>query len=153
VAAGILGSAGLNLIPAKWLVGMIGLVPLYMGIRILILGEEEEQKEASAVESYGKLWIKVLAITIGLGADDLGVYIPLFTTLSAAKLLLMLPVFLLMTGILCLISYRLTEIDKLSTYIERFERIIEGIVFIGIGIIVLIECGTFSKLTELILGR
>jgi cadmium resistance transport/sequestration family protein len=154
LAAGILGSLGLNLIPVKWLIGIIGLVPIWMGFRILILGEEEEeQNSASDLNQYGKLWIRVLAITIGLGADDLGVYIPLFTTLSATELLLMLPVFLAVTALLCLISYRLTGIDKLSALIERFERFMEGIVFIGIGILVLIECGTVGKLIELIFGR
>lgn len=154
LAAGCLGSLGLNLIPVKWLIGIIGLVPLWMGIRILFWGgeEEEEQKAAPAADKSGGLWMSVIAITIGLGADDLGVYIPLFTTLSLTELLLMLPVFLASTALLCLTSYRLTGINKLTAIIERFERYIEGVVFIGIGILVLVECGTIGMLIGLVSG-
>lgn len=150
IAVGLLGAFGLVLIPVKWAVGLIGLLPLAMGIKILIKGDQDEEEALAAGSRRKSLWAQVLVITLALGADDLGVYIPLFTTLSGWQVLLMLSVFAIGTGILCFISYRLTHIDALAEFIEKQERIIIGLVFIAIGILVLFECGTVSAVLGLI---
>jgi cadmium resistance transport/sequestration family protein len=146
VGAGLLGAFGLIQIPLKWIVGLIGLLPLAMGIRILFKGDDDEE-EATALERKQKsLLLQVLIITLALGADDLGVYIPLFTTLTLWQIVTMIVTFAVGTAILCFISYRLTHIELLKEFIERRERFIVGLVFIAVGILVLAECGTFSKL-------
>lgn len=150
IAAGLLGAFGLVLIPVKWAVGMIGLLPLAMGIKILIKGDQDEEEALAAGSRRKTIWTQVLAITLALGADDLGVYIPLFTTISGWQVLMMLAVFAIGTGILCFISYRLTHIDTLTEFIEKRERIITGLVFIAIGILVLYEGGTVQTLFGLI---
>lgn len=145
VAIGMLGALGLVMLPAKWILGFIGLIPIIMGIKILITGDDDDEK---AVDKSGKidiLGIKVLVITFALGADDLGVYIPLFTTLTSWEMLQTLLVFASGTLLLCLISYRLTSITRLTSYIEKWEKYIVGTIFIAIGIWVMIKCGTFSS--------
>ena len=151
VTVGILGALGLRMIQAKWLVGFIGLVPLVSGIKILLQGYDEAEEEAVAsANQYNRLWVQVLAITIGLGADDLGVYIPLFTTLDTLEILLMLLIFIIGTAMLCLISFQMSRINWLSGLIERFERFITGITYTGIGILVIHECRMISKLLEIL---
>jgi cadmium resistance protein CadD (predicted permease) len=123
-----------------------------MGLKILIKGEQEDDEKDKAFASankYKTLFPQVLAITLGLGADDLGVFIPLFTTLTGIQIVLMLLVFVLGTAILCTVSYKLTQITALTEFIKKYERYIVGVVFTGLGILIMAECGTISKLISL----
>ncbi len=150
ITLGLLGAFGLGKIPEKWMIGFVGLVPIVMGIKILITGEEEDDEKAIASTQKFKIFcIQVLAVTIGLGADDLGVYIPLFTTLTGWEIVLMVLVFTFGTALLCYISFQLTRIDQLTVFIEKYERFIIGIVFTVIGFSVITECGTLSKIVDL----
>lgn len=152
IALGLLGAFGLGQLPKPWMIGLVGLVPLALGIKILIKGEEEEQEKEKALNAAKKrktLLMQVLAITIGLGADDLGVYVPLFTTLSGYEIALMILVFILGTAALCLVSYKLTMIEKLTESIETYECYIIGGVFVLIGFFVMNECGTIKTIINL----
>jgi len=123
-----------------------------MGLKILIKGEQEDDEKDKAFASankYKTLFPQVLAITLGLGADDLGVFIPLFTTLTGIQIVLMLLVFVLGTAILCTVSYKLTQITALTEFIKKYERYIVGVVFTGLGILIMAERGTISKLISL----
>ena len=148
VGIGLLGAYGLLLIPSQWVVGLIGLIPLILGIKTLIKGEEEEQVE-SITSRFRFLGLQMLMITFAFGADDLGVYIPLFTTFRGSDIIRMLFVFAVGTGMLCIISYRLVRIDRLVAFVEQKERYVVGIVFVLIGIYVLLECGTLAYLIGL----
>lgn len=140
---GLAGAFGLIQLPQKWMVGLIGLVPLFLGIKVLVTGDDDDEKRAASVHKYASMWIQVLVMTIALGVDDLGVYIPLFTTFEAWDWLLMLVVAAVGTALLCFISFRLTYIDRLSAFIEKQERYIVSLVFILIGIYVMLECQTY----------
>ncbi len=147
ISIGLLGSLGLGFIPEQWIMGLFGLVPLALGIKILIKGEDDEEEEEGinkSIQRYKSLGIQVLAITIGLGTDDLAVYIPLFTTLEGWEIISMVLVFALGTAVLCRISYKLTSINKLTEFIEKYERFIVGIIFTVIGLFIMFECGTFA---------
>lgn len=148
VAVGLLGAFGLDLITAKWAIGLIGFLPIIMGIKILIKGDDDEDEAMEKAKKFSSLWLKVLVITIALGADDLGVYIPLFTTMTGWEIVQMCFVFTVGTAILCLTSYRLTRIEKLSDFIEKQERFIVSVVFIVIGIFVMIECKTVTSIVS-----
>ncbi len=126
------------------------MVPFGLGIKILIRGEDNEQEIVDKNQKYKSIWIQVLAITIGLGADDIGVYIPLFTTLTGWEIMQMILVFGFGTALLCFISYQLTRIEKITSFIEKYERFIIGIIFVGIGMYVMYECGTFRKIAEML---
>jgi len=120
-----------------------------MGIKILLSGEEDEQEVVDKNQKYKGVWIQVLAITIGLGADDIGVYIPLFTTLTGWEIIQMMLVFVVGTALFCFTSFQLTKIEKLNSFIETYERYIVGIIFAGIRIYVMSECGTFEKIAAM----
>jgi len=151
ISLGVVGALGLNQIPQKWMVGISGLIPLFMGIKILATGEDEdEEKTIKRSENFHVLAVQVIAITIGLGVDDVGVYMPLFSTLTWSENFLMIIVFLISTGALCYLSYKLAEIEKLKVFIEKYERFLVGAVFTCIGIFVMYNCGTIEKIMELL---
>lgn len=145
IALAMLSGMGLGFVLPKWILGFTGLVPFVLGLKILIFGEKEEFLNSKKYQSF---MIRILAITIGLGADDLGVYIPLFSVLSIFDLAIMILIFFLGTTALCYISQKLTQIKGLTEFVEKYERLIVSFTFLLVGIIILTDCGTLSKVTS-----
>src|SRR5690625_5003265 len=139
-----------NLVPQQWMIGLLGLLPLYLGIKIWIKGEEDEDEDniLSLFSSgrFNQLCITVTFIVLASSADDFAIYISYFTTLNMMEIIIAVIVFMIMVGVLCLISYRLASLNFVSDKIEKYERWIVPIVFIGLGIYILFENGTFNAL-------
>lgn len=152
VAVSLFAAYVLNFIPQDWIIGLLGLIPIYLGIRFAVVGEEEEEEEEEEVveklESRGtnRLFWTVALITIASGGDNLGIYIPYFTALSVSEILTAIVVFAISIALLCSISYRLAKLSFVSEALEKYERIIVPIVFIGLGIFILLENGTIQTL-------
>ncbi|MEL7626495.1 MAG: cadmium resistance transporter [Anaerolineaceae bacterium] len=155
VTAGILGARGLGLFIPQHILGLLGLVPFVMGVQTLVKAEEDDELEEAeeAMKKQTSLSLQILAITIGLGADDLAVYVPLFTTLVSTELIIMLIVFAIATGLLCFISYRMTSFKVLTGFIEKYERLIVGTIFIVVGFSIMNESGTFTWMASLLTGN
>lgn len=138
------------LVPEQWVLGLLGLIPLYLGIRIWVKGGEEgEESDILSLFSsdrFNQLYLTVAFIVLASSADDFSIYIPYFTALDAMGILIAIIVFLIMVGVLCYVSYRLASIDFVSEKIEKYERWIVPIVFIGLGIYIMYENGTFNAL-------
>ena len=143
----------LNLIPEDWIIGLLGLIPLYLGIRIAFKGEQDEDEEEvlEKMEAGGgnRLFWTVALITVASGGDNLGIYIPYFTSLTGLETGVALIVFAISVAILCYISYRLSKITLISETIEKYQRVIVSLVFIGLGIYIMIENGTIQTLLGL----
>lgn len=153
VAVSLLIAYALNYIPQDWILGFLGLIPIFLGIRIAIKGEEEAEEEEvlEKVESKGanRLFWTVAFITIASGGDNLGIYIPYFTSLSISEILMALVIFAVSIPLLCYISYRLAKISFVSETLENYERVIVPIVFIGLGIFIMVENGTIQAILNL----
>jgi len=153
VAGSLLAAYVVNFIPQSWIIGLLGLIPIYLGIRAAWVGEEEEEEEEVVEKlesrSTNRLFWTVALITIASGGDNLGIYIPYFTSLSALEILVILVIFAISIALLCYISYRLAKISFVSETLEKYERIIVPIVFIGLGMYILIENGTIQTLLSL----
>src|SRR5699024_12622010 len=76
-------------------------------------------------------------------------YIPYFTSLAFSEIVITLIVFAFSVAVLCYVSYKLAKISFVSETLEKYERIIVPIVFIGLGIYILIENGTIQTLLSL----
>lgn len=144
-----------NLIPQQWIIGLLGLLPLYLGVKIWIKGEEDEDESSIlSLFSSGKfnqLFLTVTFIVLASSADDFSIYIPYFTTLNMIEIFVAIIVFLIMVGVLCYVSYRLASLDFVSEKIEKYERWIVPIVFVGLGIYIMFENGTFNALISFLL--
>src|SRR5699024_8766817 len=93
-----------------------------------------------------QLYLTVAFIVLASSADDFSIYIPYFTALDTVGNLIAILVFLSMVGVLCYVSYRLASLDFVSEKMEKYERWIVPIVFIGLGIYIMYENGTFDAL-------
>ncbi len=148
-----LGAAyGVGFIPEKWIIGLLGFVPIALGLKVLFQKKTEDKSETEILNRTQKgsgLIVSVILLTLATGGDDLGVFIPLFASYSVTEIIITLCSFVIFIGLLCLTSHRLAKFRVVGEKIEKYERIIVPIVFISIGILVLWENGTISAFWNL----
>ena len=148
VVVSLLGTFGVMLIPEKW-VGLLGLIPIYLGIMLFIKGEDEDENAIlSSLNSgkYNSVFLSVAFITFANGGDNIGIYVPFFSTLTMNQLAVTVITFFIMVAIWCFIGYRLAAFKHVSETLENYGRWIIPIVFIGLGIYIMVENETFSAL-------
>ena len=148
VGASLVAAYVVNFVPEEWMVGLLGLIPIYLGIRFAIVGEGEEEEE-EIIERLeqskaNQLFWTVTLLTIASGGDNLGIYIPYFASLDWSQTLVALLVFVIGIIILCEISRVLSSIPLIFETIEKYERIIVPIVFILLGLYIMYENGTIE---------
>lgn len=149
VGASLVAAYVVNFVPEEWMVGLLGLIPIYLGIRFAIVGEGEEEEEEEIIERLeqskaNQLFWTVTLLTIASGGDNLGIYIPYFASLDRSQTLVALLVFVIGIIIFCEISRMLSSIPLIFETIEKYERIIVPIVFILLGLYIMYENGTIE---------
>ncbi|HGK1382583.1 TPA: CadD family cadmium resistance transporter [Streptococcus pneumoniae] len=145
VGASLVAAYVVNFVPEEWMVGLLGLIPIYLGIRFAIVGEEEEEIIQRLEQSKAnQLFWTVTLLTIASGGDNLGIYIPYFASLDWSQTLVALLVFVIGIIIFCEISRVLSSIPLIFETIEKYERIIVPLVFILLGLYIMYENGTIE---------
>lgn len=141
----------LGFVPQPWLLGLLGLIPVYMGIR-LMLGEEEdadEKVDAAMAQHMNVIWKVALITVTTCGADNIGIYVPLLTQLNQGALPLLLMTFLVMLTLFCATGLLLSRIPQIAHLLDRYGRYITAAVYCLIGFGVLWEGGTVQHLLHL----
>ncbi|MDG7525553.1 CadD family cadmium resistance transporter [Streptococcus pneumoniae] len=149
VGASLVAAYVVNFVPEEWMVGLLGLIPIYLGIRFAIVGEDAEEEEEEIIERLeqskaNQLFWTVTLLTIASGGDNLGIYIPYFASLDWSQTLVALLVFVIGIIIFCEISRVLSSIPLIFETIEKHERIIVPLVFILLGLYIMYENGTIE---------
>ncbi|CVN12756.1 CadD family cadmium resistance transporter [Streptococcus pneumoniae] len=149
VGASLVAAYVVNFVPEEWMVGLLGLIPIYLGIRFAIVGEDAEEEEEEIIERLeqskaNQLFWTVTLLTIASGGDNLGIYIPYFASLDWSQTLVALFVFVIGIIIFCEISRVLSSIPLIFETIEKYERIIVPLVFILLGLYIMYENGTIE---------
>jgi cadmium resistance transport/sequestration family protein len=150
ILASLPGFLGGLLIPKAWL-GLLGLVPIAIGLRALWRsGPDEIQTVSEPVSPASGLLgavanllhanvYRVAAVTIANGGDNLGVYIPLFASLTLVELGVILATFCVMIGIWCFLADRLARQPPIARILQRYGQAVMPFVLIGIGVMILLE--------------
>ena len=133
-AISMLGALGLQNLPLKY-VGFLGLVPIVLGIRAWF-DRDEEEGDAKAVD-----FLSMAMITVGNGADNVGVYIPLFTGFSGPERISAVIVFAVMTALWVWFANSLAEFPKVKAVIETYRSIAIPVVFIALGVFIILDSG------------
>lgn len=144
----------LHYVPDKRLLGFLGIIPVFLGIKALILGDSDGEKMANEKlkdTNQNNLIKTLIFITIvSCGADNVGLFVPYFISLTLPKLLITLIVFLIMIFLLVFIAQKSVSIPTVGTVLEKYSRWFIGIVYIFIGGSVLIENGSIQLFINLI---
>lgn len=144
----------LHYVPDKRLLGFLGIIPVFLGIKALISGDSDGEKMANEKlkdTNQNNLIKTLIFITIvSCGADNVGLFVPYFISLALPKLLITLIVFLIMIFLLVFIAQKSVSIPTVGTVLEKYSRWFIGIVYIFIGGSVLIENGSIQLFINLI---
>lgn len=140
----------LNYVPEKWILGLLGLIPIYLGIKVAIYGDsdgEERAKKELNEKGLSKLVGTIAIVTIAsCGADNIGVFVPYFVTLSVTNLLITLFVFLILIFFLVFTAQKLSNIPGVGEIVEKFSRWIMAVIYIALGLFIIIENDTIQTI-------
>ncbi|EEL16711.1 Cadmium resistance transporter [Bacillus cereus 95/8201] len=137
----IVGSLSSFFIPVSW-IGVLGFVPIYMGVKGLF--SLRSNKSNKVIDKASSSLFKVAAITLANGADNISIYIPMFTSQSLEANFVTLIIFFCMIAIWCLIGYTLLRAPIFAKVLERNCHIIVSIVLIGLGMFMLFRSNTIE---------
>ncbi|MEV4314863.1 cadmium resistance transporter [Actinocrispum sp. NPDC049592] len=140
VSAG--AAAGLVIVPDHW-VGLLGLIPLALGIRGLWHARTHNGDDAPPLASG---LLGVASVTIANGADNISIYTPLFRTLGVGATVLTVAVFLVLLAAWCAAGAWLGSHKKVVDALDRSGHLIVPVVFIAIGAWILLESGVLTRL-------
>ena len=94
-----------------------------------------------------KLVGTVSIVTIAsCGADNIGLFVPYFVTLSVTNLLITLFVFLILIFFLVFTAQKLSNIPGVGEIVEKFSRWIMAVIYIALGLFIIIENDTIQTI-------
>jgi len=143
VAVSAIAAVGLLIVPQRW-IGLLGLVPIALGIRGLVAAATDRDSD-TPVAAAGVL--SVAAVTVANGADNLSVYIPLFRTIGLGDSLLAVAVFAVMVAVWLAAAFWLGSHTRVVALVERFGHWLVPVVFVAIGALILIRSGPIAHAT------
>ncbi|XRJ97450.1 cadmium resistance transporter [Latilactobacillus sakei] len=152
VAASLVMAFILGFVPQEWLLGLLGIIPVLMGLRLLISGESDDDEVVeSQMKKRRNIIMNVAIITIATcGADNIGIYVPIFAQSTAQTLTIILITFFFMLSLFCYVGYLLIKIPKVAEILERYGMYITAVVYIGLGLYIMFESGTVQHLVKML---
>ena len=139
----------LNYIPSKEILGLLGLIPIFLGLKVLLLGDSDGEaiaKEGLRKDNKNLIFLVAMITFASCGADNIGVFVPYFITLNLANLIVALLTFLVMIYLLVFSSQKLAQVPSVGETLEKYSRWFIAVVYLGLGIYILIENNSFNML-------
>ena len=146
----MLGALGADLLPESF-IPYLGLVPLLLGIRAAWRVWRERHNTGADSHDIAPTRrrgapaaLAVAGVTFANGGDNIGVYVPVFTTTDPAGLITYCAVFLVMVGAWCALGLFFATRPVVANALSRWGHILLPVVLIGIGLLILIQGGAFD---------
>lgn len=139
----------LDYIPSKEILGLLGLIPILLGLKVLLLGDSDGEaiaKEGLRKDNKNLIFLVAMITFASCGADNIGVFVPYFTTLNLANLIVALLTFLVMIYLLVFSAQKLAQIPSVGETLEKYSKWFIAVVYLGLGIYILIENNSFDML-------
>ncbi|MBW4518249.1 MAG: cadmium resistance transporter [Scytolyngbya sp. HA4215-MV1] len=152
VIASLPGFFGSLLLPRPC-IGLLGLVPISIGISRLVNSKNEDDNSTFEETQPQQTWFSslvspqaysVAAVTFANGGDNIGIYMPLFANCTWQTLVLILTVFFLLVGIWCFAAYCLTQVPAIADTLTCDGSQLVPFVLIGLGILILLDSHTLE---------
>ena len=139
----------LNYIPSKEILGLLGLIPIFLGLKVLLLGDSDGEaiaKDGLRKDNKNLIFLVAMITFASCGADNIGVFVPYFITLNLANLIVTLLTFLVMIYLLVFSAQKLAQVPSVGETLEKYSRWFIAVVYLGLGIYILIENNSFDIL-------
>ncbi|MEG4045468.1 cadmium resistance transporter [Microcoleus sp. Pol17_C1] len=149
------GFFGRLIFPPDW-IGMLGLLPIAIGLSRLLNPETDDSEAEAELEQSEKSFFSsflspqtysVAAVTVANGGDNIGIYVPLFASNTLESLAVVLTVFFGMVGVWCYAAYRLIQMRAIADTLTRYGNQLVPFVLIGLGMAILVKSGTLASPT------
>ncbi|MEH1918530.1 cadmium resistance transporter [Nostoc sp.] len=145
-----------GLVVSKNWIGLLGLLPMSIGISSLVNREEDsskeiiattEEAEASTITSFfSPQAYSVAAVTIANGSDNISVYVPLFASCNLESFLVILGLFFLLLGVWCYIAYKLINNRVIADVLTNYINYLVPFVLIGLGVFIVLKSEALSPI-------
>ena len=139
----------LNYIPSKEILGLLGLIPIFLGLKVLLLGDSDGEaiaKDSLRKDDKNLIFLVAMITFASCGADNIGVFVPYFITLNLANLIVALLTFLVMIYFLVFSAQKLAQVPSVGETLEKYSRWFIAVVYLGLGMYILIENNSFDML-------
>ena len=156
VIASLVGFLGGLFIPRDWL-GLLGLIPVIIGVQALLNREHEEdiqltnnhkiisnpwQKFLSKL--FNPLTLSIASITFVNGGDNISIYLSLFSQSNLIDLLIILLIFYLMLALWIFLAYWFTSHRLIAKIFVKYGQIFTPFILISLGVYILVTMGTIN---------
>ncbi|MFJ7300296.1 cadmium resistance transporter [Streptomyces sp. NPDC099088] len=147
LAVAVAAAFGATFLPAS-AIPYLGLLPLALGLKAAWQawrdhregnGDEEEETGTGGPNSF-----EVAAVTFANGGDNIGVYVPVFTTAGTGGMSVYAAVFLVLVAVWCLGGKFFATRPVIAKALARWGHILLPLVLITIGLLILIQGGAFG---------
>lgn len=140
-------------------IALLGIFPIVIGLNHLLKFKKNSTNNLSNKINYTNKKnnvhnnsllpiiniLKVSTVTFSNGGDNIGVYAPLFASLSILQIFLTSTTFLVMIGIWCVISYIMVINKNIGYKLQEYGHIILPFVLITVGIGILTSWGSIFQ--------
>ena len=143
----------LHYIPSKEILGLLGLIPIFLGLKVLFLGDSDGEaiaKEGLRKDNKNLILLVAMITFASCGADNIGIFVPYFITLNLADLIAALLTFLVMIYLLVFSAQKLAQVPSVGETLEKYSRWFIAVVYLGLGIYILIENNSFDILRTML---
>jgi cadmium resistance transport/sequestration family protein len=161
IIASLPGFFGSLVISRAW-IGLLGILPIAIGIKQL-LHRETENPEIQTVNTsfkssndntslsfigtiFNPQTYKVAAVTFANGGDNISIYIPLFAGNSFVNLFIIIIVFIVMKGLWYAVAYLLARQGRIAHILTHYGKNAVPFILIALGLYLMYERGTFALL-------
>jgi cadmium resistance protein CadD (predicted permease) len=126
-------------IPA-FAIGLMGLIPIVIGIKKIIDFKEGIETEEKNINKGSTSILSVAAITVSNGGDDIGAFTPFFAKYNTMnEVFFTVVLFMIMTLVWCVVTYYFIRYPIIASRVSTISRIISPFALMGLGIYIIID--------------
>ena len=107
-----------QIIEPHW-ISLLGIIPFSIGVKGLMAEKKDEAHVTEQSDSRFAV-LNVAAVTIANGGDNIGVYGPLFATITISDFYIYLTTFMVLTSVWCLLGFYFAKHPMVRRIFIRF---------------------------------
>jgi cadmium resistance protein CadD (predicted permease) len=138
-----LAALGLRVVRVEW-VGLLGLIPVLLGIRGLVTFIRTRREADSDPPVVATGLLSVVAVTVANGGDNIALYTPVFRIIGVADAALTLAVFAVCTALWCLAGQLAVSHQRVVEILQRSSLWLVPVVLIVLGVYIIGRSGLLT---------
>jgi len=144
---------GLRLIPDKWLLGLLGFIPLVFGVIALFRGPEDldDINKGNDTKSSRKImWTMFILAITSCAPDNIGLFTPYFANLQTTFIPVITIVLLINVLFMGLFTDFVSRVTSLQNFLFKYSGILVAVTYIILGLMIIIESDTLQHIGKFI---